>query len=489
MAEIKELYEPFQKELRKYELIDSLQLIWGISRNLIFDYKVPDDIELLSTFHYDSDVQTRRFNSLHEFEMEFLMKEMIINCSVVRKEKSLKKIKNLGKIVDYVRHVLDNAIITEYVSDNILIEFNRIVHRQFIWQMGYHTSVILRYYKLYTHKDVVRIFEETFEMSPFELSIIGFTFFHGSGAHFGAPIYRSSNIPGISIEMFDKFLSMFSSPLEEIKNELKAQQQINANLFYSYNPLLAKPLITYENHVICPMPWLVLWKITSGLYYSLVGKTDFDKGFGNAFQDYIGEVIKVANISDVITVLPEELYGKQEKRTSDWIIYDKEAVLFIECKTKRLTLPSKTSLNIDIEKGMQADLDSMASAILQLYKTFIEFKNGKYPSLQYDDKKNFYPVVVTLEEWFLPINPMLVQILHEKVSEKIKLEGIDMQILDQHPYYVSSADHFENHIQIIQEQGITRFFELLNSSNLNIDYKHLFAGEFETIFLKPVGLA
>jgi hypothetical protein len=487
MHSIATLYVTLSHALKRYELFDSLQLIWGFSRNLIFDLPIPEDIELSPSFSYEADKQNRRFSTLPEFEMEFLVKEIIINCSTAKQPVTLKTHNNIQSIIRYVRY-LDDEIVRQFATDNILLEFNRMVHRQFIWQYEYHTSIVMRYYKLYTHKDVIGTFESSIGLTPHQATIIGLAFFQSLGKHFAMPHYKHSNVPGITIEMFNKFLSLFSSPIDDLRNELISNQKLDQNLFYTYNPLLAKPIIAYKEFLLCPIPSLIFWKMTGGFYYSLVGKNNFE-AFGKAFEDYVGEVIQAANTKNIITALPEQTYGKQEKKSADWVIYDSDAVLFVECKVKRMTLNSKTSLQIDSESGMLDDLTSLASAVVQLYKTFIDYQNGKYSLLTYDNTKKFYPVVVTLEEWFLPINPLLMQTLHEKVEEKLSASNLDVNLTKLHPFHISSVDHFENHIQIIQEKGITHFFDLLNSNNLSQrDYKHLFAGQFEELILKPVKL-
>ena len=67
--------------------------------------------------------------------------------------------------------------------------------------------------------------------------------------------------------------------------------------------------------------------------------------------------------------LPEKdfVVGKAKKRSVDWIVAHDAATLFLKCKSKRLSWGAKASLT-DL-KPLKPDIDSMAAAIVQLYKT------------------------------------------------------------------------------------------------------------------------
>lgn len=43
---ISSLYTPFRNQIRQYNLIDSLIVIWGYARNFTFDLPFPSEIEL-----------------------------------------------------------------------------------------------------------------------------------------------------------------------------------------------------------------------------------------------------------------------------------------------------------------------------------------------------------------------------------------------------------------------------------------------------------
>ena len=484
------LYKPFRNQIKQYNLLESLAVIWSYSRNFTFDLPFPSDIELPNHFFPSDDINIRRYRGLPEFEQEFLLKEFIINCDRSTTKYSLKQKIKLSKLINYLRFSFNDEIDKKYTTNgDFLLEFNRMAHRQFNWQMGYNQKIIFRYYKVYVDADVSSIIKRKFKLTSYELFIIGFFLFIWTGDHFRTDLPFRSEVSLITSEMIDIFFQNFSISIEQAKEELKACQQMNANIFYSYNPLLAKPILIFENSFMCPIQLLLFWQVTAGIYYSIVNEKGFENAYGNSFQNYIGEVLfKCCNNSN-FKIFPEEKYGKEEKRTTDWIVRDENAVLFIECKAKRMTMVSKTEL--DIKMGLEKDLKKMASFIIQLYKTYIDYSKGKYPQLSFDSTKKFVPLVITLEAWYININPRIQELLKELVIEDLKANDLDATLIDKYPYHIRSSEEFEKDIQLINSLGILSYFERVVKNELidytkNYKFRNPFEGEFEKTFLDPL---
>lgn len=484
------LYKPFRNQLRTYNLFESLYLIWSYSRNFTFNYPFPIDVELPTKFDPNSDLLLRRYYSLPEFELEFLLKESIINCHCELSESSLKQIVNLSSIINYLRFTIRDGIDKYYSSStDIFVEYNRSIHNQFRWQNGVRPETVLRYYKIFTEEGMHQIIKNKFNLSPHDLFITGFYVFVTTGRNFRTPLPIKPDFNSITDEMFEVFFNHFSITLEQAKKELKECQQMNENFLYSYNPLIARPILLHQNSVLCPIPLMIYWQITSGLYYLIKDENGFSNAFGESFQKYIGEIINKSGKGVNYKVLAEEKYGKEEKRTVDWIIEDQSCVLFIECKAKRMTMISKSEL--DIKLGLEADLKMMAKFITQIYKTYIDFTSDKYPQIKYDGSKYFVPLVVTLEDWNLRTNLILTQLLREYVIENFKKIDLDASLIDTFPYHMRSTEEFERDIQIIYSLGLKEYFEKVNKNELlsyseSFKCKNPFEGEFEKIFVGPL---
>jgi hypothetical protein len=489
------LYKPFRNRLvNDYNLIDGLYVIWAFSRNNLFNYSFPPDIELPNNFDPNGDFYKRYKGGIPEFQLEFLMKQILINCPDFSTKKSFLKSAELAKVVNYLRKELYEKIEEEVMisEDDVFIEFNRKAHTQFKEQVSYSPATILRYYKIYSDKTLNSLIESKLQLTVHELFIIGFIFFDSTAKFFRNQLPIPHKIPKISDENINTFISNFSISIEAAKEELKRYQQVNENLFYTFNPLLAKPIIVYKNSYLCPIPLMVYYLITEGIYYNIVdNKGVFSEAYGNSFQNYIGEVLyKIC--SEKLSIFPEEkYYSPEEKRTTDWILEDENSIMFIECKTLRLTLISKTNMDMNTPKGLNEDLVEMAKQITKIYVTYLDYVDNKYPQIKYKQNKIFFPSIVILEEWYLFANPMLDMKLKELIIIEMAKKSVDISLLEKYPYVMFSSKNFETDIQLINLLGISTYFEKffkveLNEIRDNTKFNHVFENEFIETFLNPL---
>ena len=149
---------------------------------------------------------------------------------------------------------------------------------------------------------------------------------------------------------------------------------MDAGFIYRYSSLREFPLVQISHQgsdeIPCPIPTLLFWRITTGLYYTLKDVPGFPTAFGASFQRYVGYVIRQRITNPQMEVRSEAEYhvGRHRADTVDWIIQqgDKSA-LFVECKTKRLTWASKAGLADP--SALEQDIRKLAGAVVQVYKT------------------------------------------------------------------------------------------------------------------------
>ena len=146
------------------------------------------------------------------------------------------------------------------------------------------------------------------------------------------------------------------------------------------NPMEETPLVSLgasrPGRLICPLPQLLLRRVTSGLYYDIVKAAGFDNPFGNSFQTYIGDVLKAACPAPPFSIRPERPYyvGGNLHHGTDWVISDNGGHLFIECKTKRLRLDAKTRCD---SEALEKDVAVLAKAIAQHYRNIKDAIDAK----------------------------------------------------------------------------------------------------------------
>jgi hypothetical protein len=148
--------------------------------------------------------------------------------------------------------------------------------------------------------------------------------------------------------------------------------------------------------------------------------------------------------------------GKAQKRTVDWIVAHEHAALFLECKAKRLSWDAKSSLE-DLGP-LEADIENMAAAVVQVYKTLVDHLDNAYPHLPAKDGRKIFPAVVTLENWRM-FGPVMMNKLTEAVTAKLKGAGLPPHLVEQMPYSVWAIEELEVGLQIIHANGIAGFME------------------------------
>ncbi|MCL5795652.1 MAG: hypothetical protein M1338_04855 [Patescibacteria group bacterium] len=304
------------------------------------------------------------------------------------------------------------------------------------------------------------------------------------------------SIYGLSKKEFDTFMSLTSSNLDNLTEIIKKDVGFDDQFVYSFNPLEYYPLVKISKYYYCPLTTFLVWRVTSGIYFDLVNDKNFGHPFGLAFQDYLEEISRVVMDNKNVEVIPEEKYktDKGEKDSVDLILFQKEAALFIEAKTKRLSVKSKSEFISD--ETLDKDLDILAMDIAQTYSTINDYLKGSYLHLSYSKDIKIYPLIVTLEDWFLFGED--AKNLRAKVIKKLLEKGIPENYLKEMPYSVCSSLYFEYLIQIINNHSISQIMDLwftpdkidnnfgqFLTTQYRGEYKNIdeyFPGDFEKIY-------
>jgi hypothetical protein len=290
-------YKPFRNKIALLSVEESLAVIWAYCQYLQVDgFQFPKEIEVDRGYLALDIPQTW----ISEWELELLAKEIILNANLVAsKGRSLKNWKPLSEVVNDLKS-LENKIYAAYGSPkDVLVEFIRIAHRQFIWQGNPPNSIsTMRYFKIFNRADIDKICEERIGLNVWEIYMCGIGCMGLLLNHPAIAIPFKTEIKALSIEKFERFFAFTSKPIAALKRQLKAEQQYNENFAYAYNSLRAVPLIrmTYQGSeaLVCPLMTLLYWRFTGGLYYELIGVPKFANAFGNGFEGYVGEVIERA---------------------------------------------------------------------------------------------------------------------------------------------------------------------------------------------------
>jgi hypothetical protein len=458
--EVFEEYKPLRNKIAQLASDDALGVIWAYCQYLqMNDFQFPAQIEVMPAY-LDSNIPRKL---VAEWELELLAKEVIINAgTAARRGLTLRTWNTLADIVNMLKD-LENRIYGHFGSpESVLVEMIRIAHRQFIWQGNPPTvTSLVRYFKIFNRPAIDGICRAVIGLDIWQTYMCGVACMGHFLQNPAFTLPLATNIDALPAELFDKFLALTSKPIYELRVLLRGEQQYNEKFAYAYNSLRAYPLVRmlYQGRpaLVCPLVTLLFWRFTGGLYYDLISVPAFAKEFGAGFQHYVGEVIERAS-SDGMQRLGEQEYvvGRAKKQSVDWIVADDAAALFVECKAKRLTWDAKVSLN-DLA-ALEADIDTMATAVVQVYKTLLDYLANAYSHFPVNVGRKIFPAVVTLENWRM-FGPVMMNKLAEAVALKIRAAGLSTDLLQRTPYAIFAIDELEIALQLMRTDGIAPFME------------------------------
>lgn len=457
-----QLYKPFRNKVSLLAYDDALRVIWAYSQYLQFGkkFRMPRDIEVHEKFLSDDFPQ----RWLPEWILELIAKEVILNGTVAsRKNITLRSWKTLAALVDRLKDLEDRIYRLHSSNSDVLIELIRIAHRQFAWQQNPpNAATMIRYFIIFNTPEINRLCEERIGLTVEDIYLCGTAFMGIFFSHPAVNLPIETDIKWLSREKIARFLALTCRTVPELKAILGLEQKYDSRFAYAYNSLRGFPLIRLRffgrDAVACPLPTLLFWRITAGLYYALVDSSLFTQSFGNSFQQYVGEAARRAVSGGSVVVLEAQEYGtkKATKESADWLIFDETAVLFLECKAKRVSWDAKAALE-DL-RPLHNDIDQLADAVVQVYRTIADYESGQYSGLRFDPGRKIYPVIVTLENWHI-FWPGIGSRLHAAVVRKLEAGKFSAEVLARLPFSVWAVTDLESGMQIVKDVGVQRYME------------------------------
>lgn len=386
---------------------------------------------------------------------------------------------------------------------NILYEVTvRIPHQRFKYQTERPSKAgMVRYSRIFGHPKVEPIVKAKTGLSAKQLFTIGAVSWIKYASQYFCAYYPlgTLEIPDITQIDYDKFMQLYSLSMKEMKQRLIAERKLDSTFMYQLHALQTHPLILTElngrlGH-ICPIPTLLFWRITSGLFYDLIKERGFDNAFGTSFQDYVGEMLEKTFDGTSTTIYPEE--ANTGPKRADWIIDQPISFMLIECKTKRMTIGAKTIIQDDNELHSQVEI--IGEAVVQSYQALEDYKNGKYRERRYPYNSAMHPFIciVTLENWRL-MGPQLER-LREIVKDRLRQLGLDSDLMEQSPFVICSVSEMEEFAYLLKTNDLAdvvrsywddpdksswEFISYLNSryNDALRSYMYVFSDEFANIF-------
>lgn len=484
-------YKPLRNQLRQAQLAESLGVMRAYLQHLQFRQSFPNDIEVVPQF---LNAKTKPEKMVFEWELEVLVREIIINAvpsDMLALPVDLRRWNHFSGAVNRLKNLENEIAKAYYGKENVLLEFYRLAHREFPWQTLPSAIWINRYYKIFSHPQLDAIIQRVTGLTAKELYTFGLGLTGFYLQTFALDYPTRIEIADIAPEKFDLFLKRFATDIGTMKKMMEGSEQLNENYVYTLNPLRQYPMIKMKvrgvERFVAPVPTFLFWRFTSGIYYEICKESDFALPFGESFQNYVGEVAKRATKDHhAFSVLPEAEYhvGRDKKNTTDWIISGKTAALFVEVKTKRLRIDAKVELFS--QEVLIEELGKMAEFIGQLYATIRDYRDNRYPKFPYDSRRRIFPLVVTLENWYL-FSPPIEQELARQVAAEFDRRGLDKNVLNEMPYGICCIEEFERMMQIMAPRNILDFMDakLSDPAKRQWPFASFMANHYWEDFQKP----
>jgi hypothetical protein len=189
---------------------------------------------------------------------------------------------------------------------------------------------------------------------------------------------------------------------------LKGRTHDRRFAMYDFNPLFLHPivrpwkqqkaLLMDSDLLVAPIPNLILYRISMGIFYDLFNhfKTDFSNYFGHVFEAYVGRILHHSICSG--NLLSEndirKTYSPEKGKVPDWIVIEGTTAILIECKATRF---SRAALTTGEESAIHDSLKQVMKGLRQLY-WFREACIAKQPGLEaLHSCTDFKPLLVSLE--------------------------------------------------------------------------------------------
>ena len=285
--------------------------------------------------------------------------------------------RTISDIIDRLRE-LENALYGANRESDVLIEVSRIMHRQFPWQQFRpQTKLAYRYFRIFN----------TSRISAIAQKAIGF---FRRGLYFPLffwlctlLVFQHSKISQTPLRLGKPFWLYFLVRRRNSKSIFMLHIHLITLLHIAWGRsgnIRWLPSNGTRKLMLCPLPSLLFWRITSGLYYDLISADkDFANAFGDSFEAYVGDILArtISSPQLCYTKRGRETHGTRSrpKATCDWMLIEREsAAAFVECKVKRITVAAKTAMG-DL-KALEEDIGKLADAVTQLYERIREHREN-----------------------------------------------------------------------------------------------------------------
>ncbi|XHX60404.1 hypothetical protein ACFIO0_18360 [Pseudosulfitobacter sp. SM2401] len=390
--------------------------------------------------------------SIKQWEIETLANElMTVPKAKLRKSGKVRTLRwdhfqSSLSCANWLRDLENAEFCIQKSQQDIFIEMGRIAARQFDWQRGFVN--IPQFYRnayVYGQGECASYFEKTHGISLNRFSQIGFMLFV---CLMNFPVIRDNATWAtldVKWEEVEKVLALIALPYPNAAKLARERRRKVIHTADKPSILRQAPCLRFGKNgerVRAPLPELILERVTSGVFYDVVGGGGAIRDdYGRRFEDYC------------FRYLSETLAGPEWEREFSYkkkpqsfaspdilCMVDGDIDIAVECKATRMSQEAMFGKDPMAARGYE----DMTKAVFQLWRFFSHCRRGFTGRGVRDDAVG---VVLTLNNWL-----EMAESLRRKVLEDAKdmADQKDPQIMavDRRPITFVAAPELERVLSV-----------------------------------------
>lgn len=403
-------YRKLQGLLSKADDRAFMQMIWAVDA-----LQTGRDATAAKLLKYPAEAANARLNAkyaVHRWELETCLVQLFLTPKKARSpgRNRILNCHEFGAMVAVINRLrdLENAESARRLNPSgIFGELHRIAQRQFHWQRGYYNlPQLYRYWYLYCQGECAAYFEKRYGFSIHDFTFGGFGVF---AACHTVPYFHESfalQDAGLENELVRRVLPLLALPLPQMRKFMASNAQtMNAKhgrplpIAYLPSALRQFPLVGLEDQpgmFIAPIPELILLRVTSGLYYDLIGAGGkLLNEPADRFEQYCADFIRESYPRFSVRRAYQHGTRRAPLHTPDLLVADAGKIAIVaECKATKLTYLAQFADDPFLAQEQQ--YEQLAEGVVQVWRFFSHARRGV---IQEDTAPEAYGIILTLDTY------------------------------------------------------------------------------------------
>ena len=480
MSDFYSFIKPALNKLSELNVWDSLFVIRQYLTDAVRNYN-------LDISHFER-IENHQVCSIPLYLIDFMIQVTLRYSTTHQSEKSMRQLKQRHKIVGPFHDAYEKANNEQF--KDIFVWLKSYMLNQFkIQHQEPFDYRVFKYCYLFSSPSIASYLEDKIGIDVkkyFQLVILFYFLFSEkfSFSYKDLSKYIVGKGQRFTINEFTVVLDILSASLSDIKANIKVD--FSNKLFLCHNDAIhvSHPIISDSGMLYCVAPLYILNAGIEGLQYRLDLKSKDNQKLNDdmaaRFEDYVGLQLDYYAKCGKFKHIKELTYNKGQNKTSDWIIYDDNCIMFIDCKLKKLTIASIMETELDrneldrilsegdfktkgsienLKREQQSplikDIIGLGVDLGKILCCYCDWKEGKIKGLpQYNESMHFTASLLMLDECLcgkLELKEYIDAIAYNYVRERrgIELEGMNTRVI--------SSITLDNNLPYIAEHGLTKY--------------------------------